>query len=158
MVQQVKLSPVTRGLLIASAVAVLIFLAQAAQSILVPFLLAVFLAAIASGPVGWLSRHRVPHLAAVLVVALVVLLVLSAVGTIVGASISAFTARIPTYEARLLAELTRLYDLYGEAAPETFREMLPALEPGAAMGIAASVLTGVSGVLGNLFLILSTMI
>lgn len=157
-IQQVKLSPVTRGLLVASAVAVLIFLAQSAQSILVPFLLAVFLAAIVAPSVVWLSDRGVPHILAVLLVALLVLIVVSGLGTIVGASVSAFTARMPSYETRLLEELTNLYDRFGANAPRTFRDLLPSLEPGAAMGIAASVLTGLSGVLGNVFLILFTMI
>lgn len=157
-VQQVRLSPVTRGLLIASAVAILIFLAQSAQSVLVPFLLAVFLSAIAATPVMWLSTHRVPHVLAVLLVALLVLLIVSGVGTIVGASVSAFTARLPTYEARLMGELTNLYDRFGANAPRTIRELLPAFDPGGAMSIAASVLSGLSGVLGNVFLILFTMI
>ena len=158
MVQQVRLSPVTRGLLIASAVAVLIFMAQSAQSILVPFLLAVFLAAVALPLVTWLSDHRVPHVLSVIAVAASIMLVISALGTIVGASISSFTARLPTYEQRLLAELTRWYDTFGAAAPETFRELLPTLEPGSAMGLAASVLSSLSGVLGNIFLIFFTVI
>jgi predicted PurR-regulated permease PerM len=158
MTQQVRLAPLSRGLLIASAIAILIFLAQSAQAILVPFLLAVFLAAIAGPPVLWLTRHRVPHVVAVVLAAVSMMLVLSLVGTIVGASVTAFTARVPTYEQRLLTELTRWYDQFGAAAPETLRDLIPALEPGAAMGIAASVLTGLSGVLGNMFLILFTMI
>jgi predicted PurR-regulated permease PerM len=149
--QQVRLSRMTRGLLIASAIAILIFLAQSAQTILVPFLLAVFLAAIAAPPVMWLSRHRVPHSVAVALTALAMMLALSLVGTIVGASVSAFTARLPEYQRLLLVEITRWYDQFGAAAPETFRDLLPTLEPGAAMGIAANVLSGVSGVLGNMF-------
>jgi predicted PurR-regulated permease PerM len=156
--QQVRLSRMTRGLLIASAIAILIFLAQSAQTILVPFLLAVFLAAIAAPPVMWLSRHRVPHSVAVALTALAMMLALSLVGTIVGASVSAFTARLPEYQRLLLVEITRWYDQFGAAAPETFRDLLPTLEPGAAMGIAANVLSGVSGVLGNMFLILFTVI
>jgi len=156
--QQVRLSAVTRGLLIASAVAILIFLAQSAQSILVPFLFAVFLSAIAAPTVGWLTRHRVPHVVSVVLVAVVMTLVLSLIGTIVGASITSFTNRLPAYEDRLLSELTRWYDQFGAAAPETIRELIPVLEPGAAMGIAASVLGSLSGVLGNMFLILFTMV
>jgi predicted PurR-regulated permease PerM len=83
---------------------------------------------------------------------------LSIVGTVVGASITAFTNRLPTYEQRLLAELTRWYDQFGASAPESIRELIPVLEPGAAMGIAASVLSSLSGVLGNMFLILFTMV
>src|SRR5690606_26026966 len=84
-----------------AAIIVIVYGMQAAKVLLVPFLLAVFLALITVRPMLWLQRHRVPSILAALLVLVLIMLVLAVAGTIVGASIAEFTAALPAYQARL---------------------------------------------------------
>ena len=90
-----------RLLLTAAAAIVVIAGLRAAQSILIPFLIATVLAVLAAPPVDWLKTRRVPTPLAVLLVVVVILLVISAFGAVVGASVNEFTAAVPRYKVRL---------------------------------------------------------
>ncbi|MBK1702048.1 hypothetical protein CKO22_14350, partial [Thiococcus pfennigii] len=61
-------SPAARFLLNAAALVVVVAGMRAAAPLLTPFLLAVFIAIIASPPLLWLNRHRLPLWAALLIV------------------------------------------------------------------------------------------
>jgi len=148
------------ALISAAAVIVIVYGMQAAKVLLVPFLLAVFLALITVRPVLWLQQRRVPSIAAALLIVTAMMLLLAVVGGIVGTSIADFTAALPTYQARLdtivqgtinfiagfLADDTSLTDVGG------------LIDPGWAMRQAANILNALQDVLTNTFLILFTMV
>jgi len=156
-----KLAAKSNPLLSAAALVVVVYGMQAAKVLLVPFLLALFLALISVRPMLWLQRHRVPSVLAALLIVTAIMLVLGVVGTIVGTSIAEFTAALPTYQTRLTVIVTNtgawFYDLIGKG-----RENLPPLtdlvDPGFAMGFAATILNAVRDALTNAFLILFTMV
>ncbi|MDX1480636.1 MAG: AI-2E family transporter, partial [Woeseiaceae bacterium] len=85
----------TGAALTVAAIVVVIYGMQAAKVLLVPFLLAVFLAMITVRPMLWLQKHRVPAIIAVLLIVIVMMLVLSVFGGILGSSIAEFTAALP---------------------------------------------------------------
>jgi hypothetical protein len=84
-----------------AAVIVIVYGMQAAKVLLVPFLLAVFLALIAIRPMLWLQKHKVPSAIAALAIVILMMLIIGMVGGIVGSSIAEFTAALPAYQARL---------------------------------------------------------
>lgn len=133
---------------------------QAAQVLLVPFLLAVFLALIAIRPMLWMQKHRIPSALAALIIVLAMMLVTGVVGGIVGSSIAEFTAALPSYQARLDVIVQGTVNfIAGLAGDErTFSELGELIDPGWAMGMAASILNGLRDVLTNAFLILFTMV
>lgn len=132
---------------------------QAARGILVPFLLAVFLALICTGPMLWLERHRVPAGVAVVLVVLGILIVLGSVGALVGTSAGDFTSRLPAYQERLQQDLGSLVEALRERGfPISTEEAINLIDPGAALGFAGSLLSGLSSTMGNGFLILFTLI
>ena len=74
---------------------------RAAQALIVPLVLALFLAIIAAPGVTWLQRRRVPAAVAILVVVIVMLAVLTVFAVVLGRSVNLFIAAIPQYQARI---------------------------------------------------------
>ena len=143
-----------------AAVVVVVIGLQMAKDLLVPFLFAVFLALITVRPMLWMQKHRVPSFVAVLIIVTLIMLILAVVGTIVGASIAEFTAALPSSQARLDVIIDRVVDflsrnLDGDAAFESLGDII---DPGWAMGLAATLLNSLKDVLTNIFLIIFTMI
>ena len=150
----------TNAIISAAAVIILIFGMQAAKVLLVPFLLAIFLALITVRPMLWMQKRGVPSVAGALIIVTAMMLLLVIVGAIVGSSVAEFTAALPTYQERLdlLVQKTIAFvaeRVNGDFSVETLGERL---DPGWAMGLVASILNGVGEVLTNAFLIFFTMI
>ncbi len=150
----------TGALISFAAVIVIVYGMQAAKVLLVPFLLAVFLALISFRPMLWLQQKKVPSIAAALLIVIAMMLVLAVVGGVVGTSIADFTAALPRYQARLdiiVQGTTRLLArmLGDERAVINIGELI---DPGWAMRQAANILNAVQDVLTNTFLILFTLI
>jgi AI-2 transport protein TqsA len=73
---------------------------RAAQSVLVPFVFAVFLAILGAAPLSWLRRRKVPSVLAVFLVALIIAGLFTLVAFMLGTSINEFTAALPRYQGR----------------------------------------------------------
>ena len=146
--------------MVSAAIVVVIYGMQMAKVILVPFLIAVFLALITVRPMLWLQEKRVPSILAALLIVTKIMLILAVVGTIVGTSIADFTAAIPSYQARLDIIVDRAVRFIaehtsGDGSIESLGDMV---DPGWAMGLAATILNSLKDVLTNTFLIIFTMI
>jgi predicted PurR-regulated permease PerM len=143
-----------------AAVIVIVIGLQMAKDLLVPFLVAAFLALITVRPMLWMQKNRVPAILAALIIVSVIMLILAIVGTIVGTSIGEFTAALPSYQERLdtivqgfVSFVARIFS--GEEALENLGDMI---DPGWAMGLAATILNSLKDVLTNIFLIIFTMV
>lgn len=149
----------TRFLLTAAAAVIVIAGLRAAQSLIIPFLVSVFLSIICSPAVVWLQRRRVPKLLAILLVVLALMGVLTAIGALVGGSVNEFIDSVPGYQARL----NSVVDSWSDRL-EQFDIDLPSLEvkdyinPGGLMNLLGSGLKGLASTLSNMFLIILTMV
>lgn len=143
-----------------AAIVVVIYGMQAAKVLLVPFLLAVFLAMVSVRPMLWLQSKRVPSVIAVLLIVVVMMLVLGLVGTILGTSIAEFTAALPGYQARLNVIIEQTLQLAARFVEdgEAIENLGDLIDPGWAMGLAANLLNALRDVLTNAFLIIFTMV
>lgn len=74
---------------------------KSAQVIMVPFLLAVFIAIISAPLLLWLEGHGLPRILAFLLVIAGVVGILTGVGTIVGASMNGFLDSLPEIQRKL---------------------------------------------------------
>lgn len=150
----------TNVVITVAAVVVVIYGMQAAKVLLVPFLLAIFLALITIRPMLWLQAHRVPSVLAAITVVLGMTLALALVASIVGTSIAAFTAAIPGYQAQLDTIMQGLLQFIARFVGDdvSVQSIADLIDPGRAMGMAATLLNALGGVLTNTFLILFTMI
>lgn len=150
----------SNALISVAAVIVIVYGMQAAKVLLVPFLLAVFLALIAVRPMLWLQKRKVPAAIAALAIVTLMMLIIAIVGAIVGSSIADFTAALPAYQARLdvIVQGTLEFVARHVGEDKSFADLGDLIDPGWAMGLAASILNGLQDVLTNVFLILFTMV
>lgn len=143
-----------------AAVVVVIYGMQAASVLLVPFLMAVFLALITVRPMLWLQQHRIPSVLAALVIVFAMMLILGLVGIILGTSIGDFTAALPGYQARLDLIIGRFLEFAARYVEDdqSIESLGDLIDPGWAMAQAATLLNALRDVLTNAFLILFTMV
>lgn len=133
---------------------------QMAKDMLVPFLVAVFLALITVRPMLWMQKNRVPAILGALIIVTCIMLILTVVGAIVGSSIADFTAALPAYQQRLDSIVQGVFGFVIETmnVDQSIESLSDMIDPGWAMGLVAVILNGVKDVLTNVFLIFFTMI
>ncbi len=132
---------------------------RAAESLLIPFLLSVFIAVICAPSVFWLQRKGIPTILSVLGVTFAILGLEVALVTLIGTSINDFSSNLPFYQQRLTEETTNLVSLLNKYGIEfSAQSILSYIDPGAAMRLTANVLASLGSVLTNTFFIVLTMI
>lgn len=132
---------------------------NAAKVILVPFLLAGFIAILSASPMFWLQRRGLPTWLALLIVILGVFLAGVLLAGLVGTSVSDFSQNLPQYEARLRLQADSLAAWLAKYHISVSKEALTDMfDPGAAMKLVASLFNALTNVLANGFLVLMTVI
>lgn len=146
--------------MILAAVVVVIYGMQMMSVLLVPFLIAAFLALITVRPMLWMQTHKVPSILAALIIVTMLMLVLAVVGAILGTSIAEFTAALPAYQARLDVIIAGVFDFIvrNSNVDQSIESLGDMIDPGFAMGLVAALLNSLREVLTNTFLIVFTMI
>jgi predicted PurR-regulated permease PerM len=146
-----------RFLIIAAALMIIIGGIHLAQSVLVSFLVAVFLAMLGTPPVLWLERKRIPSFVAVLLVVSGMIVLLLIVGAIVGASINSFYTELPAYQARLQEQVAAFQSFWtSKGVRHVDKVLLGYVNPGAVMSLTARMLAELGSALSNIVLILLT--
>lgn len=152
-------SPAAHFLLMAAAFIVVVAGMRAAESILVPLLIAGFLAIISASPVFWLRQKGIPPTIAACLVVLGVLGIGFLFILIIGSSMDDFSRAIPRYQAKLTEEIEPLMLWIQNLGFQLDKDMLmKSLDPGASMRLAAQMLSGLGAILTNSFLILLTVV
>ena len=144
-----------RWLINLAALVVVLAGIKSAGTIIVPLLVAIFVALVSSPIALGLQRRGVPTVISVLLVLVLLLGIIAGLSAVVGGSVNAFRAAIPTYEGRLveqLGQLTALAAQYNVAIDEaSLRAMV---NPNGAFQLFSNLLAAVGGLLTNGFLIL----
>ena len=152
-------TPIGRFLLTAAAFVIVVAGMRAAEPILVPLIVATFLAIISTSPVFWLRQKGIPAPLAVLLVVLGVLGVGFVFILIIGTSLDDFFKAIPRYQARLTQEIEPIIQWIQGLGFQLDKDiLLKSIDPGASMRLVANMLSGLGGILTNSFLILLTVI
>ena len=148
-----------RSLFVGAAAVVVLAGLKAAQSLVIPFLLALFLAIICAPAVSWLTKRRVPAGLAVLAVVIVLLAVFSGFGAVVGGSVNEFAAYASQYQERFDGLVQSVSDWFvaRDIDPNSL-DILQMVQPGKLMNLLGGVLKNLAAVLSNFFLIILTMI
>ena len=145
--------------LIAAAFVVIAAGIKAAEAIMVPFLLAAFIATVAATPMFWLHRRGVPIGFAILAVIAGLLIVLFGLGAVVAQQVAVFATALPGYEAKATAFAQRVLEGLGAMGIDFSVDwVLDAFDPAVAFSMAGNTLRGFQNVLSNGFLILLTVI
>lgn len=94
-------SPPARALVVAASIAIVLLFLQAAESVIAPVLLAVFIAVVAAPPLRWMQRKGVPKWGALALVAFVLFDVGSLFALIATGALEGFRDTLPSYQERL---------------------------------------------------------
>lgn len=146
-------------LMTVAALVVVVAGMRAGKAIIVPFLLAAFIAIISAPPLFWLRRRRIPSGISLVIVMGGVVSIAVVMAGLVGSSVNDFTGKLPVYQTKLSQQTASVASLLGKIGLDVstidFNEILNA---GAAMKLVATVLNELGGVLTNGFLIFLTVI
>ena len=132
---------------------------KAASTIVVPFLLSIFIAMACNPIINWASKYKIPRGISVILVILLIVIFGFMLAGLVGQSMNEFTQNVPKYRQQLSAEFAWVVGKL-----ETFNikidkdQLLSYLDPGMAMNMATNLLTSLGGVLTNFLLILLTVV
>lgn len=146
-------------LLVTAALFVVLAGIKTAATLLVPFLLSAFIAIICNPVVTKAAQYRIPKPIAVVFVIVIFLSIALSLAGLVGNSLTELSQLLPEYRAQLKEEfvwLTTQLDKYNIKVSSDL--LIEYFDPGAAMGLAANMLSGLGGVMANLFLIIITVI
>jgi len=132
---------------------------RAAQSIIEPFLLSVFLAVICSIPLLFLKRKGISTGIAVAIILVGIVVITLIVALLIGTSLQDFSDALPNYQARLQDQLTGIFNwLHSKGIHIDHNKLLSYINPGKAMEIFAGVMSSFTTVLTNSFMILLTVL
>ncbi|MBA4501541.1 AI-2E family transporter [Marinobacterium marinum] len=130
-----------------------------AEAVVVPMLLAIFIAIICAPPLAWMTSHRVPPWLAVMLLVLGLMVFSWVLMLFVGSAIDTFTLRLPIYQERLQDEVIKLLpNLERLGLPVTQEQLLNHFNPGSVMRLAGNALTNLGGLLTDLMLIIFVVI
>jgi len=149
----------TQVLLVLASLTVVIAGLKAASTIVIPLLMAIFLAIISAALLQWLQRRGLPLWAALTVVVLLLASTLVTLGSLIGASINQFSSALPRYEAQfdsLILEATVWLGGLGIKLPAGGVAEL--FDPAGAAKLLGRLLGGFGGLLANSMLIIFTVL
>ncbi len=146
----------TRNTLVVVASSIIIIAGiKAASSILIPILLAFFLAIITSPPFLWMSKKGIPKALSILTIIIVLLAVIFLFGLLIGTSIADFTSKLPQYQAKLETQVQMLTTyLIEKNIIEPDFKITEAINPGSILNIVGDTLNQVSSLFTDVFLIM----
>ena len=151
-------STASRFIIISAAMVIIIAGMKMAATLLVPFLLAAFIAIICFPLMSHLQQKGLPKGLALMIVILLVVIIGFLLAVLIGGSITDFSHSMPLYQERITTQwsgvLQWLND-HGVSVTDSIKEML---NPAAAVGLMSSILKGFGSVLTNSFLIILTVV
>jgi len=128
-----------------------------AQSVVVLFLISFFLALLGTPPVLWLKEKRIPSSIAVLIVMAGMIIIIIMIGAQIGSSFSSFLDELPLLQSRIREQVLELSTLLkSKGFSGTQKLLLDYVRPEVLLKLTANLLSGLSSVLSDLFLILLT--
>jgi predicted PurR-regulated permease PerM len=123
---------------------------RAAVDILVPFLLAAFIAIISAAPLFWLQRKGLPAWLALLIIISSIFLIGFLMAWLVGSSVKDFSDNLPTYEDKFRQQTTAIFGWLSKLGMDTSNlELTKIFNPASAMKLVAAGLNSLGNVLTN---------
>ena len=156
---QTDSSPFSRFLIVMAAFVIIVAGMRAAEAILVPFLLSLFIAIIVNPFLSWLKSLGIPGWLSVVLVMSMIVVVGFFIGAIVGSSINSFRGDLPQYQARL-SQLSNGFLLWltGLGISIDASQWQGIFNPSSALAVAGNTLGAFGSIMTNSFLILLTVV
>lgn len=150
-----ELSRPERVIYALAAIAIVAGALKAAAGVLVPALLALFIAIVCTDPMYWMIRQGLPRWLAITLVVIMLLVISSAFPLVISGSYIEFTQELPLYQERadlLLRQAAEWVSHYGyEYDAESLRAVF---DPAAALGYVQVILAALGGILSRYLLIM----
>ncbi len=152
------------------AIVVLIYGMQQAQTILVPFIISLFLATLVAYPMEWLIKKKIPKSLSLIIVVVLVFGIISLIGTVVGNSITEFTQKTGIYEKNLTEWYNQTFidhsgqdygdktELVGVNMRDILIEIASYISPATLMNWSRFILGSLQNIFQNIFLVLIAMV
>nr|WP_319399164.1 AI-2E family transporter [uncultured Carboxylicivirga sp.] len=128
---------------------------MAAKSVILPFVLAVFISVICMQPISWLEKRKLPYGLAITTVLLAVAMIMLLLGGIIGRSINNFMKAVPKYEENLREIFTSLIDSlnsYGADIDST--ELIDLIDPGKIISFTTNAVGEIGRLMSDSFVIM----
>jgi AI-2 transport protein TqsA len=132
---------------------------KAAESIVIPFLLSLFLAIISAPAMFWLKEKGFPTVIAIIIVMLTIAGAGVLISVFIGSSVASFTKDIPKYQQSMQEQFSGLFSwLDKKGIHLSGKELAKQINPGAAMNLVGGMLNSLAGLLKNALMILLTVV
>ncbi len=152
-------SPTAKVMIVLACLVVVLAGIKAASTIMVPFFLSIFIAIACSPVINYTSKFGVPRWLSITFVILIIVVFGFLLAGLVGQSMTEFRENLPTYRTKLDKEFAWVVSKLSEYNININSDLIAAhLDPATAMSVATNFISGMGGVLSNLFLILLTVI
>lgn len=127
---------------------------KAASSIVVLFLLSVFIATVSAPALFWLENLKIPRILAFFIVLSAVIVVLFGFGYILSNSVDSFLSNTPQYQAKIIEIIDSISDLLNKLGIEVSKDNLENMfNPSSLLGFAGGFLKSFTAILSNSFII-----
>ncbi len=155
--EQAYFSSLSRMLLTAGSFVLVVAGMRVASPILVPFLLACFIAIICAPALYWMQEKKIPQFISVIFLVLVILVVGFLLVAVLGTSLNNFLNSLPEYEALIMERMTYFVNLIEGFNMKISSDLLTQyFNPENVFQMAANIFTRLSNALTNIFMILLT--
>jgi len=151
-------APTSRAIIVSAALVILIAGMKQAAPLLVPFLLAIFIAVISFPLMSWLQQKGLSKGVSLTLVMLLVVLIGIGLTLLIGSSLTDFSQTLPEYQRKITAEWGQAIVWLQDHGISVAEQLKGIADPAAAMGLISSILKGFGNVLTNSFLIILTVI
>ncbi|EML2808396.1 AI-2E family transporter, partial [Enterobacter roggenkampii] len=130
-----------------------------AADIIVPFILALFIAVILNPLVQRMTRLRIPRVLAITLLISIIIVAMVLLVAYLGTSLNELARTLPKYRSSLAIPLLQLEPWLQRAGIEvSVEELLKYIDPNAAMTIVTSLLTQLSNAMTSIFLLFLTVV
>jgi predicted PurR-regulated permease PerM len=128
---------------------------RASSEILIPFLLAIFISVVANPLVIKLRSRRIPIIGAIVIVILGIIAIGIGITSLLGTSLNDFSDNLPQYKEMLNNSATDFFQFFEDRGLHiSGSAIIQRFDPGAAMSLTSSILSGLGGALSSGLLIL----
>lgn len=130
-----------------------------AKSIIVPFLMALFISVICAQPVYWLERRKVPRALAVVIVLIGIISVFFGFGYLIGNTLSSFASNASEYQVKLKSLSESFIQFLNNNGIAVTKDQLPALfDPSKILTFTVKAINELVSMMGNTFLVFLTVL
>ncbi|CAH9057482.1 Putative transport protein YhhT [Pseudoalteromonas holothuriae] len=154
-----SLSGLNKSLVVLASLVIVFAGVKLASDIIVPFILAAFIAIICNPLLKFFARFHIPKGIAIIIVIFLVLAIGTSIAGLVGQSVTDFSQQLPSYREQLQSKFLWLVNTAAQYNILIDKQQIISLfDPGKMIDMASSMLTGFGGVMANVFLIILTVV